>query len=150
MNAHHDPLAAAEHNAHVWLAAVAEGLGTEDRQHAYRSLRAWLHAVRDLLPLSGAVHLGAQLPELVRGVYFEDWTPHRRTERCTAAAFVEDFARAAHLPPDEAVVEMGAVTSVLGERFSPGQLEHALIQLPRPLRSVLHGEPVRPEAAAMH
>lgn len=149
MNAHHDPLAAAEHNAHVWLAAVAEGLGTEDRQHAYRTLRAWLHAVRDLLPLSGAVHLGAQLPELVRGVYFEDWTPNRRSERCTAAEFVADFARVAHVPLDEAVAEMGAVTSVLAERFSPGQLEHALIQLPRQLRSVLHGEPLRHEATAV-
>lgn len=140
MTAHQDPLAAAEHNAHVWLAAVAEKLGTDDRRLTLRVLRAWLHVTRDRLPVDGVAHLGAQLPELMRGVYFEGWTPNRPSVRSTAADLVEDFARAAHLQRDEAPKMLSAVTSVLWERFSPGQMEHVLIQLSRPLREALSGE----------
>ncbi|MBK5221097.1 MAG: DUF2267 domain-containing protein [Thermoleophilia bacterium] len=35
--------------AHIWLNEMAEQLGTEDHQEAYRALRAYLHALRDLL-----------------------------------------------------------------------------------------------------
>ena len=57
----------------VWLRIVAEQLHFEDRHHAYIALRAVLHALRDRLPPEVAVHLGAQLPILVRGVYYEGW-----------------------------------------------------------------------------
>lgn len=43
------------------------------RYHAYNALRAVLHALRDRLPPDVAVHLGAQLPMLVRGIYYEGW-----------------------------------------------------------------------------
>ena len=32
-----------------------------------------LHALRDRLTPDSAVHLGAQLPILVRGIYYEGW-----------------------------------------------------------------------------
>ncbi len=32
--------------AHIWLNEVAEELGVEDRQYAYRALRAVLHTLR--------------------------------------------------------------------------------------------------------
>ena len=34
-----------------------------------------MHAFRDQLPLAEAVHLGAQLPLLVRGIYYDGWSP---------------------------------------------------------------------------
>jgi len=148
VTAHRDPLAAAEHTAHVWLAAIAEGLGTDDRHRAFRILRTWLHLVRDRLSVNGAVHLGAQLPELVRGVYYEDWVPNRPAGRCTAAEFVDEFAHTADLEREEAATALAAVTSVLREQFSPGQLEHVLVQLPRPLRTAL-GAQARPAAAGI-
>ena len=56
----------------IWLKAVAEQLQL-DRHDAYIALRAVLHALRDRLPPEVAVHLGAQLPMLVRGLYYEGW-----------------------------------------------------------------------------
>jgi uncharacterized protein (DUF2267 family) len=136
---HSDLLSAAERTSRAWSASLADGLGTDDLQRTHRILRAWLHTVRDALPITGAVHLGAQLPTLLRGVYYEDWTPERPVERCSAAEFVDGFARAAQLGRDEAEATLPAVTAVMRDRFSPGQLEHALVQLHRPLRTALSG-----------
>lgn len=145
---HGNPLAAAEHNAHIWLAAVAEELGTEDRRRAQRVLRSWLHLVRDQLPVNGAAHFGAQLPEFLRGVYYEDWTPGHPTGRSSAADSIDDFASAANLRGEEAAPAMAAVTTALRGRFSPGQLDHALVQLHQPLRTALRGgDPMRPTAS---
>lgn len=61
--------------AHVWINEVAEQLGSDDHRLAYRVLRAYLHALRDRLPVNEAAQLAAQLPELIRGIYYEGWKP---------------------------------------------------------------------------
>jgi uncharacterized protein (DUF2267 family) len=140
VSAHGNPFAAAEHNAHIWLATVAQELGTEDRRRAERVLRTWLHLVRDQLPVNSAAHFGAQLPEFLRGVYYEDWSPGHSPGRCPVNESIDDFANAANLREDEALPAMAAVTSALRERCSPGQLDHALVQVHQPLRSALRGD----------
>jgi uncharacterized protein (DUF2267 family) len=55
-----------------WLTRLATELAGDDRQLAYRALRASLHALRDRLIVDEAAHLGAQLPLLVRGIYYEE------------------------------------------------------------------------------
>lgn len=61
---------------HIWLKELLEDMGWgEDRQRAYMILRAVLHALRDRLTVDEAAHLGAQLPMLVRGFYYEGWSP---------------------------------------------------------------------------
>jgi hypothetical protein len=57
----------------LWLKAIMESLHTDDRHLAYLSLRATLHALRDRLGSENAVHLAAQLPMLLRGLYYEGW-----------------------------------------------------------------------------
>lgn len=46
-----------------------------DRQVAWHLLGAVLRAMRDRIPLGLAAHLGAQLPLLVRGAYYDRWRP---------------------------------------------------------------------------
>jgi len=66
--------------AHIWINDVAAELSTEDSHHAYRVLRAFLHALRDQLTVDEAAKLAAQLPIFVRGVFYEGWDPSRTPE----------------------------------------------------------------------
>ncbi len=60
---------------HLWLTEVREELGWEDESKAHLALKATLHALRDRLTVDEATHLGARLPMLVRGFYYEGWSP---------------------------------------------------------------------------
>lgn len=139
MSHHTDPYAPSLHTAHEWLAAVAEAIDTEDRFVAHRALRAWLHTVRDRLGVNAAAHLSAQLPELLRGVFFEGWMPAQVPVPHDAPSFLTQFAHAAGVTPEAAVPLAGAVTDALAGLFSPGQLDHVLAQLPVRLRFLLLG-----------
>ncbi|MGQ4600787.1 DUF2267 domain-containing protein [Nocardia sp. R6R-6] len=139
MSYHRDPLAPAVHTAHEWLRAVADGLGTDDRPFAHRALRAWLHSVRDRIGVSPAAHLSAQLPELLRGIFYEGWVPAHVPVRHDVPSFLAQFAAEAGVSRDEAVALAGAVTDSLTDLFSPGQLDHVFALLPANLRSILRG-----------
>ncbi|MFR9749633.1 DUF2267 domain-containing protein [Nocardia sp. 004] len=139
MSYHRDPLAPAVHTAREWLRAVAEGLGTEDRAFAHRALRAWLHTIRDRIGVNSAAHLSAQLPELLRGIFYEGWVPSHVPVSHDVSGFIAQFAREAGVSPDEAVALAGSVTDTLATLFSPGQLDHVFALLPVELRRILLG-----------
>jgi uncharacterized protein (DUF2267 family) len=59
---------------HIWLKEIMEDIGP-DRHAAWHVLSVVLQRVRDRLPLPLAAHLGAQLPMLIRGVYYDQFDP---------------------------------------------------------------------------
>src|SRR5687767_13325551 len=66
---------------HTWLDELMAEIGP-DRQVAWHVLGVVLRAVRDRIPLELAVHLGSQLPLLVRGTYYDQWhAPGRMAEK---------------------------------------------------------------------
>ena len=67
----------------LWLKELMVRLGTDDREQAYTVLKATLHAVRDRLGPENAAHLGAQLPILLRGVYYEGMANRWNAEQGT-------------------------------------------------------------------
>lgn len=140
MAQHTDPFAPAVYTAHGWLARIAQGIGTDDRAFAYQLTRAWLHAVRDRLDVPAAVHLGAQLPELLRGVYYDGWKPARVPVGRHPQEFIDQVAADAHIAEAEVPVMVGLVTDALEDLFSPGQLAHVFAVLPDSLVGVLSGE----------
>ncbi len=60
---------------HVWINQLDALVGWQSKARSYRLLRTVLQALRDWLPANDAVHLAAQLPTLLRGVYYEHWRP---------------------------------------------------------------------------
>lgn len=59
----------------TWLVDLQSITGSQDLHKTYMTLRAVLHALRDRLPPDETVDLGAQLPMLIRGFFYEGWHP---------------------------------------------------------------------------
>lgn len=123
----------------TWLDDVAEVFGTDDRRFAYRVVRAWLHTFRDRLTVPEAVHFGAQLPELLRGVYYDSWNPARAPIKYGPDEFVSRFAREAMIPVADVHWTAARISLIMQAHLSPGQLDHALAQLPAWLRDIVGG-----------
>jgi uncharacterized protein (DUF2267 family) len=122
-----------------WVNAVARELGSDDRRYAYRVLRAYLHVLRDRLTVDEAAHLAAQLPHLLRGVFYDGWDPSRTPQTYRDRdTFLSRLAEGAQLAgPTEAASAARAATEVLREHVSPGEVRDVLHVLPGPVRSLL-------------
>ena len=83
--------------ARAWLDDIAEEMDSEDAEATLRVTRTWLHAVRDRLPVIESAHFAAQLPDLLRGVYFEGWRPAEVPVRTHAQQLIHDVAADTHL-----------------------------------------------------
>ena len=121
-----------------WLNLLEEDLGWTDRSRSYRLLRETLHAIRDFLTVQEAASLSAQLPLLVRGIFFEGWMLARTPARPRSAeALLERvngaFGDEALLEPDVAIA---AVFSVLRRRIDSGEYDQVARSLRRPLREL--------------
>lgn len=127
----------------LWIRDVMAELRWEDRHRAYLALRGVLHALRDRLQADEAVQLGAQLPMLVRGFYYEGWKPSvtPRKERHIGQFLehiVEDFPRGMDIDSEQ--VARG-VFAVLARRISEGEIEDVRGMMPEEVRQ-LWPEPV--------
>ncbi len=132
--------------ATAWLADIGAGFGTSDRQLAYRVLRAWLHCLRDRLTVQVAAHFAAQLPELLRGMFFDGWDPSRVPQKYDRAEYITRFAREARVRDADVVKAARIVTAVAQRHMSAGVVAQAFGLLPARLRELL--EPPAAAAAA--
>ncbi len=123
----------------AWLDELAEQLGSKDREYAYRVLRGYLHALRDRLPVDESAQLAAQLPTLIRGVYYQGWKPSATPvsyggftdflDRLTAEAGLEGETSASYAA--------GAAAGLLRRHVSSGELDDILAILPEDLKPIL-------------
>jgi len=121
-----------------WLERLSKELGTEDHQHAYIILRAVLHALRDRIGPEVSVHIAAQLPLLVRGIFYEGWDPGSTPEKMTLDEFFVRVEREATLKSTaEAASATRAVMQVLWDEFAPGTMDHVVAVLPDEFAVVL-------------
>jgi len=125
---------------HIWLNEIADELGDEDRQYAYRAMRAVLHTLRDRLTVDVAAKLAAQLPTLIRGVYYEDWDPSRTPLPIhDVGTFLDRVAEEGRMAGEtEASVAVTAVTRVLRSHVSPGEIDEILAVLPDSFRGLIN------------
>jgi uncharacterized protein (DUF2267 family) len=122
----------------IWLKDLCTELETDDRQYAYHVLRAFLHALRDRIPIEESAQLAAQLPMLVRGLYYEGWTPSRTPQAYhDVRAFLDRIADEASLAGEtEASFAAAAAARVLRAHVSSGELDDVVSVLPPAVREI--------------
>lgn len=122
-----------------WIGEVAAELGGDDHRRAYRALKAVMHTIRDRLTVNEAVQFAAQLPELLRGAYYEDWVPARTPQRYRdREEFLERIAERAGLAgTTEASYTLDAVMAVIRKRISEGEIDDVLAEMPQEIKSLL-------------
>ena len=122
---------------HVWLNEICNDLGP-DKQVAWKVLSTVLHKLRDRLTINLAAHLGAQLPLLVRGAYYDQFEPGKMpSEMRSRDDFVAEVAEwlrdTRPVDPEEAI---RSVFRVLSRHVSEGQIRKVRDALPKGLRQM--------------
>lgn len=133
-----------------WLRQISGAAGLDDDQQTYHLLCATLWALRDRLLPEHAIHLAAQLPVLIRGLFFEGWrladVPLRIRDRAEFVQLVASRYRAR--PLDDLDAGVRAVISVLSRNIDFGETFAVLRSLPDELRDLWPEHMVRSAAEA--
>jgi uncharacterized protein (DUF2267 family) len=121
-----------------WLHELMREMKWEDPHRAYAALRATLHALRDRLTTQEAAQVAAQLPLLLRGVWFEGWKPR---EKPVPIKHVDEFHAAVEheLRRDAGIqvpLAVRAVFRLLVKHVSKGEITDVVRNLPRELQSL--------------
>ena len=124
----------------IWLDEIMREAGWNNRQRALHALRAVLHTLRDHLSSDENAQLSAQLPLLVRGIYFEDWHPaHTLQKERTADEFGAHISEsfALDLTGTHPRLIVSAVLRVLERHISSGETVSLRHLLPERVRELL-------------
>ncbi|HEY7168840.1 MAG TPA: DUF2267 domain-containing protein [Candidatus Binatia bacterium] len=123
----------------IWLNDLMTELGWEDHpQKTYLALRTALHALRDRLTVEEAVHLGAQLPSVIRGSYYEGWTLTKKPLRERHKSEFLDHITAVFRDDETVDPEkvMRAVFRVMSKHVTKGETENVKHLLPKSLQEL--------------
>jgi uncharacterized protein (DUF2267 family) len=118
----------------------AYGWPKERREQSYSALRSVLHALRDRLTIQEAADLAAQLPMLIRGLYYEGWSPSRVPVKMRSSQFLERVRRGLNFSLDgQAGVEhlVKTVMTALTRFVTPGELEDVKAIVPNDIVALL-------------
>jgi uncharacterized protein (DUF2267 family) len=96
-----------------------------------------LHQLRDRLTLQEAFDLAAQLPLIIRGIYFEGYQPLRVPEKIRSRQLFFDGV-ATKLQPHRISPDMAvrSVFSILAYRCGAGEVDDVIDQLPAEIKSL--------------
>jgi uncharacterized protein (DUF2267 family) len=130
--------------AYEWLKEIRFYMDMENTQpdslESLAVLRVVLHELRDNITLESSAHLSAQLPLLIRGVYFENWQPSKipLRERKKEQFIISVQDHLAHLsrPTIDAEQAVKAVLCTLASKVSIGQINKIKQTLPPHVREL--------------
>jgi len=131
----------------LWLNEIGKDLGP-DRRRCYHALRAVLFALRDRLTVNEAADLSAQLPMLIRGIFYEGYRPSTMPQKMRSldeflAKINENLQNIRPMGAEEAA---RAVFRVLDEHIPMGEMNEVKQMLPPEIRSLFPGS-IRARAA---
>jgi uncharacterized protein (DUF2267 family) len=121
----------------IWLKDVMDDLGP-DRQRAYQVLRAVLHTLRDRLTIDEGAHLSAQLPMLIRGIFYEGWDPQPRPNKARSLDefMAEVSQRLDAAPPINPETATRAVFRAIDRHVTAGETQDVRTALPKEVQAL--------------
>jgi len=126
------------HATNTWLHEITSRLGWDDKRKGFRLLRFSLHALRDRLPVTEAAQFSAQLPILLRGIFYEGWRPGRAQPKIrTVDEFLAGLRDAFPEDPDfDAEAAFREVISVIKLHVSAGEIEDVRRTMPEEIKQL--------------
>ena len=126
------------HATNTWLHEITARMGWEDRHKSYRLLRVSLHSLRDRLPVTTTAKLAAQLPMLVRGIFYEGWRPSDVPRKVRSREeFLADVRAAFSDAPDfDAEAAFREVIAVMRMHVSEGEMEVIRQSMPSQIKTL--------------
>lgn len=126
------------HLTHTWINELDELLGWRSKARSYRLLRSVLQTLRDWLPVNESADFAAQLPNLLRGVYYEHWRPATTPVKHRSKA---DFlARIEHAFVGDPIVHTEAAVGIalqfLSTKIAAGEVADVRHALPADVRAL--------------
>lgn len=132
-----------ENNIHQtmdWIYAIEEAChwDVDNQKKAFAALRAVLHELRDLLPMESCAQLSAQLPLVIRGIFFENWRPRFiPTQEIKKEDFLSAIAETLYPYSDVNVEETTrGVLQVLAEKLPLGELENIVQNISKEIQDL--------------
>jgi uncharacterized protein (DUF2267 family) len=130
-----------------WIHEVNDELGWGSLQQSYTAMRAVLHALRDRLTVDEAAHLAAQLPMLVRGIFFEGWKPSAtpvksRNRAAFLAQIIDQYHGRSQLNPEELA---RATFAVVQRHVTRGEIDDVKHMLPPDTADLWPSEGFQPD-----
>ena len=126
------------HITNEWLNDLMYEMNWTEKHKAYSAMRVCLHTLRDRLTVDEATHLGAQLPLLIRGVYYEGWNPSAAPEKIREKedflSRIRESAKGTDLEVEDAETTTRAVFKLLFHRISEGEIQDIKQMIPDALR----------------
>jgi uncharacterized protein (DUF2267 family) len=120
-----------------WLKELRDNADLADESEALGVLRSVLHQLRDRLTPEEAIELGAQLPVIVRGIYYEGWRPSKTPEKVRTRQKFLDEVMIKMLPrrvaPEAAVRD---VFALIAHHCDPGEVGDVIAQLPSDIKEL--------------
>lgn len=134
-----DTFDTAVQKGNIWLKDIETAGKLRSRFQAYAALRSVLHALRDCLPPAEAVKFSAQMPLLVKGVFFDGWKVAPKPARMTRAEFNACIRRGLKEETGvEPATALKAVLDALCRRISPTVIDTIEPVLPREVHAAVH------------
>ena len=126
------------HEAHEWVNDLAGRTGWVSERGVLHLLRHVLVLIRDHLPPDEMAQLSAQLPLILRGMYFEGWRPAAKPVRMRHAADVIAAVDAdvGGMEEYRGQADIVAVFELLNARISRGEVEDLRACLPQGFRDL--------------
>lgn len=119
----------------TWLHEISDEMEDPRSSVAYHALRGVLFALRDRLPPDEVFDLSAQLPLLVRGLFFEGYSSKGKPEKYSHDEFLQrvrdELQTVGGANTDRAV---RAVLTVLSRHIGEGEIRDVCGDLPADLR----------------